>query len=183
MDPADDAVTPNAGGSLSSALNAFMSAGGRSATSAAKMLSGSYTQADATADVDWWSSNAVEWTRELFACWAELARLFVPPRAEQPSSTIDAKVHASVTDRPLTLATTGFRAIGHGTLYFIPSSDVMFTPSQVPAGSDTFMVKVSCTSLPPQGRDITIIYEGEITSTETSALVCDTIRFVNPASQ
>jgi hypothetical protein len=45
------------------------------------------------------------------------------------------------------------------------------------------MVEVSCANLAPEARQITILYEGEITSTRTSVLVSDPIRFVKPASE
>ncbi len=36
-------------------------------------------------------------------------------------------------------------------------------------------------SLPKAARDITIVYEGEVTSIQLGTTVCDPIRFVKPA--
>ncbi len=153
---------------------------------AAEAADGTYSRTDAAADLDWWAATTARWTADLVACWAALVHQFAPSPAfaKQPSSRVTARVPQSISGRPLTLETTGFRAIGYGAQYFLPAAVVTFDLQKdvLPPGVDEFTVTIDCKGLPPSAHEITLIYEGEITSTETGALVTDPIRFVKPAS-
>lgn len=155
------------------------------AACASKAVAGTYLRTDAIAELDRCAAAAARRMEELVLCWAELVEGIAPSYipAPQPSPEVTARVPPAVAHRPLTLETTGFRAIGYGAAYFLPAAAVSFDLQKnvLPVGVDEFTVKVDCKGLPTPAHRITIIYEGEITSTQTGALVTDPIRFVKPA--
>jgi hypothetical protein len=157
----------------------------RSITNFARVLGGSYTSADAADDLSACSAKALEWSGGALAFWAKvIAQGSAGPRtAAQPSSRIPGRVDPAIGHRPLTLHTTGFRAIGYGTEYFIYENDVTFEPSpNIEQASDgKFVLNVEWHHLPAEAQAMTIIYEGEVTAVETGALVTAPIRFVKPA--
>lgn len=136
-----------------------------------RVLDGDYTIADATVDMDAWVSSTASYAVGVAdGVWGPQPAL--SKYAGTWSATMT--VLPSVQERPLTLCTTGLRAIGDPTL--IPPSDITFDPPQVPFGVDTFTVSVSMGSM---RRRETLIFQGEITAVETGGAVTDPVRANN----
>jgi hypothetical protein len=171
---------PGPGPSIADELLTY---GDKAAATFNRIVAGTYTSADAIADATSCAESAVAYARPgLEAWWAIVEQFITPPTpAAQPSSRVPGQV--DIPDRPVTLHTIGFRAIGYGCDYFIHQNEVVFEPSpRVEAGADPrFVMNVDWKTLPPEAKARTIIYEGEVTAVETGQLVTDPIRFVKPA--
>jgi hypothetical protein len=153
-----------------------------------RALAGKYTAGDALADACASAATAASLTAEAaaggWASWWSTIQLFFspPPSAPQPSSRVPVQVDPAITDRPLTLATAGFRAIGYGPEYFVHAVHVSFEPPQLDAATDTwFMVNVNVHHLPGSARKKTIVFEGEVVAAQTGRRVTEPVRFVKPA--
>jgi hypothetical protein len=155
----------------------------RAATNVKRMLDGTYSSDDAAKDASDLQALALECGQKVFDFWSGLLGLAKPHGAAQPSAKVPCEIAASITDRPLTLCTTGFRAIGYGPDYFIVDADVSITPSpEVARGAAPgFTLIVDWHHLPPEGTAKTIIYEGEVFASQTGKLVTTPIRFIKPA--
>jgi hypothetical protein len=180
--PADPAG-PSGPGTSSDPVAEVAAFWDRTATNVKRMLDGNYSSDDAAKDASEFSKKALECGQKVFDFWSGILGLAQPPGAPQPSAKVPCEIDASITDRPLTLCTTGFRAIGYGPNYFIADADVSITPTPeiargVAAG---FTLVVDWHHLPPDARAKTIIYEGEIFASQTGKLVTTPIRFIKPA--
>lgn len=181
------APTPPAGtdGDLVAAAVAdALSCADQVATNMGKVLGGgTYTSADAAADAVACAATAASWAGRLASsAWMLPFSLFAPPPlVPQPSSRVPGQV--TIADRPLTLHTVGFRAIGYGPEYFIQGNRITFEPPTIgPDSSPDFVMVVDWHSLPNAARVRTIVYEGEVTSAQQAATqVTAAIRFVKPA--
>jgi hypothetical protein len=155
----------------------------RSATNFKRMLDGTYSSDDAAKDASEFQAKARECGLKVFDFWSGLFGLAKPRHIPQPSSKVPCEIDASITDRPLTLHTTGFRAIGYGPDYFIADADVSITPTpeiaRRPAPELTLVVDWH--HLPPDATAKTIIYEGEVFASQTGKVVTTPIRFIKPA--
>jgi hypothetical protein len=176
-----DPSPPSAPGpSITDELLAY---GDKAAATFNRIVAGSYTSADAIADATSCAESALASTLPgVTAWWSIIESFLTPPRsAAQPSSRVPGQV--DIPDRPLTLHTIGFRAIGYGCEYFIHQNEVVFEPSpRIEVGADPrFVMNVDWKTLPAEAKRRTIIYEGEVTAAETGRLVTDPIRFVKPA--
>ena len=129
------------------------------------------------------SAKALECGQKVFDFWSGILGLTPPRHIPQPSSKVPCGIDASITDRPLTLCTTGFRAIGYGPDYFVADADVSITPTpEIVSGAPPgFTLIVDWHHLPPEGTAKTIIYEGEIFASQTGTVVTTPIRFIKPA--
>jgi len=155
----------------------------RMAANTAKALVGQYTSADAAADAAACAATAAAWAGRLVGSpWSfPLSLLAPPPSVPQPSSRVPGEITIARAS-PLTLHTVGCRAIGYGPDYFIPTNQITFEPATVdPSAGPDFVMVVDWLSLPKAARDITIVYEGEVTSVQLGTTVCHPIRFVKPA--
>jgi hypothetical protein len=155
----------------------------RVAQNMARIFAGTYTPADAAADTAACAANAVAWgARASGAGWSLLGGMLTPPSVPQPSSRVPGTVTIDHT-AALTLHTVGFRAIGHGTDYFIDGTSITFEPPTVNAtGEPNFVMVVNWHNLPNHAKQMTIVYEGEVTSVQQGVTqVCNPIRFVKPA--
>jgi hypothetical protein len=116
-------------------------------------------------DIDAWAQQLLE----LVEAVGELLRPVLGVGA--PASTSDDDLHAepmtwsttvrlftSVTERPLQLATSGFRLVGAGPGTVITPDSVSFTPAVLQPGQDTFTVTVQRSGY---GNGI---YQGTITT-------------------
>jgi hypothetical protein len=160
-----------------------MAYGDKLAATFNRIVAGTYTPADAVADATSCAESAAAYARPAVEAWWSIVQRFITPPAPaaQPSSRVPGQV--DIPDRPITLHTIGFRAIGYGCEYFIHQNEVVFEPSpRVDVSSDPrFVMNVDWKTLPPDARARTIIYEGEVTAAETGQLVTLPIRFVKPA--
>jgi hypothetical protein len=165
----------------------------RAATNVVKMLDGTYSSDDATKDASALSTKALECGQKVIDFWSQFFDVTNPHRIPQPSSKVPCKVDDA--NRPLTLQTTGFRAIGYGPEYFIADADISFVPSRElaaanppvappapPLGaSPELTLIVDWHHLPPDATTKTIIYEGEVIATQTGKVVTTPVRFIKPA--
>ncbi len=140
------------------------------ARSSRRALDGTYTFDDAVSDIESWMSASS-------ACALRLAAGLglgqPPPSTYTGTWSATMTVLPTVSQRPLTLTTTGLRAIGKGTVTQVAPSAVTFEPPVLHTGDDTFTVTVSFANT---SSAKTMIFEGDITAPETRAPVTDPVR-------
>ena len=84
-------------------------------------------------------------------------------------------------DRPLTLGSSGLRAIGRGPqIRIFPGPDITFTPKQVSAG-ETVTVTVLFVNVKDDEKECTLVYEGDVVDAEFPDRIVGTIRVPKPA--
>jgi len=139
--------------------------------SSRRILDGGYTFTDAAADLnDWLSASTSYAVRVADDLWGES-----PPLAEHPDTwTATMTVLRRPDDRPLTLRTTGLRAIGEPTE--IPPSAITFDPPVLQVRDNTFKVRVSMAAVPTRR---TLILEGIVDAMESPGPVSDPMRANN----
>ena len=139
--------------------------------SSRRILEGRYTFTDAAADLnDWLSSSTSYAVRVADDLWGE-----APPFALHSDTwTGTMTVLRRPDDRPLTLQTTGLRAIGKQ--IEIPPSAITFDPPVLQLRDNTFTVHVSMVAVPTRE---TLIFEGIINALESPGPVSDPVRANN----
>jgi hypothetical protein len=170
---------------IAAAFDDFADTAARAFENADKLLNGTYSADDASADVNFYGTKALGWAQDLMECWVELGSTLVEPSGKgppipQPNPTITVHLPAAAT-RPITLKADRFRAVGWGTIYEIASSAVIFENPVVQPGQNSFKVTVSTTALPRDACVRTLVFEGTVIDTQTGGVVGDTVRFVRPA--
>lgn len=140
--------------------------------SSRRLLDGQYSFGDAAHDADTLISSAAGYTvRVADDLWGP------DPPLVTYDGTWEARMQVfdEVGQRPLTLRTSGLRAIGVPDVR-IPPSNVSFDPPILEKGDTTFKVTVT---MDPSHRRQTMIFQGEIVSDQTRAPVTDTVRANN----
>lgn len=139
-----------------------------SSRSSRLLLAGQYSVGDAAHDLDTLISSAVGYgVRVADDLWGPDPPLITYDGTWE--ATMD--VFAEVEQRPLTLRTSGLRAIGAPDIR-IPPSNISFDPPELQEGDTTFKVTVT---MDPSHRRRTLIFRGEVVSEQTGAPVTDTI--------
>jgi hypothetical protein len=146
-----------------------------------RALDGSYRASDAFDDLAECSARAAKLG---VTALAGLVAAVVPPTRAGPnptSVTREVALSPEFTDRPLTLKTSGLRAIGLGSeIRIYPGPDITFTPKQV-TGGERVTVTVSFLNVPAADKARTLVYEGEIVADEFQGGIVGTIRVPKPA--
>lgn len=135
------------------------------------ILEGKYTFTHAASDLnDWLSSSTSYAVRVADDLWGE-----APPTAEQSDTwTATMTVLRRADDRPLTLQTTGLRAIGEQ--IEIPPAAITFEPPVLQLRDSTFTVTISKAAL-PTGK--TLFLKGIVNAMESPGPVSDPVRANN----
>jgi len=156
-----------------------------------KALAGKYSSTDAARDLSWAVTTATHWASALAACWAQLLQPAPDaggtrdgPVVGVVGEPVHSKLHPSVTSRPITLAAAGFRAIGWGDEFVLPTGAFQFSPDppDLQLGTDTFGITVLSDGVPVAARPHTLIFEGMVIDGNTGAVVAGPIRVVKPAT-
>jgi hypothetical protein len=134
--------------------------------------------------LDWYARSAFQCAVDLSVCWLRLVES-AGPRVEVPveeggPAAVTVPVLATVTDRPILLATEGFRAVGWGDEYALPADAITLTPRELSEGDVEFEITVSTKALPAEARARTIVYEARVVD-RSGADVCDVVHFVKSA--
>ena len=170
---------------IAAAFDDLADTAGHAFENAGKLLNGTYSADDASADVSFYGTKALGWAKDLMDCWAELGDVMAKPDGRGPSipvpnPTITVHLPAAAT-RPIALKADKFRAVGWGTIYEIAASAVIFENPVLQPGQNSFKVTVSTTALPRDACIRTLVFEGTVIDTQTGGGVGDTVRFVRPA--
>ena len=170
---------------IAAAFDDFADTAGHAFENAGKLLNGTYSADDASADVSFYGTKALGWAKELLECWSELGDVLATPAGKgpaipQPNPTITVHLPAAAT-RPITLRAAKFRAVGWGRTYEIDASAVVFENPVLQPGQNSFNVTVSTAALPQDACIRTLVFEGTVIDTQTGGVVGDTVRFVRPA--
>lgn len=168
--PAPDDVTARSGG-LEGFIDELARCWKLTTRGSRRILDGRYTFTDAAADLnDWLTSSTSYAVRVADDLWGE-----APPFAQHSDTwTATMTVLRRPDDRPLTLQTTGLRAIGEQ--IEIPPSAITFEPPVLQLRDNTFTVSVSMAAVPTRK---TLIFEGTINAMESPGPVSDPVRANN----
>lgn len=163
---------PQRAGGLDGLIDQFANFWKVSTRSSRQLLDGQYSFGDAAHDLDTLISSAAGYAVGV------ADDLWGPdPPLVTYDGTWDATMHVfdEVSQRPLTLRTSGLRAIGAPDVR-IPPSNVSFNPPELREGDTTFDITVT---MDASHRRQTLVFQGEVVSDQTRAPVTDTVRADN----
>lgn len=148
-----------------------------------RAIDGSYGLSDAIEDL---AACSVRATKLGFVALSGLASALSPTETEPNPTRVDREIELSLTREaaPLTLATTGLRAIGRGPDIRIHPAAITFTPKQVVGGAPEpvpVTVTVSFLAVEPEDQKCTLVYEGDVVDDADPDKVVGTIRVPKPA--
>ncbi|MDQ4091540.1 MAG: hypothetical protein M3163_14760 [Actinomycetota bacterium] len=170
--PSDNAARESPAGGLDGFIDQIANYWKVSTRSSRQLLSGDYSLGDAAQDLNTLITSATGYAvRVADDLWGP-----EPPLAAYDGTwEATMNVFDHVTQRPLTLRTSGLRAVGAPDIR-IPPSNIAFDPPEVRTGESEFRVTVT---MGPGHRDRTFIFVGEVVSDETRAPVTDRVRANN----
>lgn len=170
--PFDNARRESPAGGLDGFIDQIANYWKVSTRSSRQLLSGDYSLGDAAQDLNTLISSATGYAvRVADDLWGP-----EPPLAAY-DGTWEAimQVRSDVTQRPLTLRTSGLRAVGAPDVR-IPPSNIAFDPPVLQKGESKFKITVT---MGPGHRHRTFIFVGEVVSDQTRAPVTDKVRANN----
>ena len=170
--PSDNARRNAPAGGLDGFIDQIANYWKVSTRSSRQLLSGDYSLGDAAQDLDSLiSSSAGYAVRVADDLWGP-----EPPLAAYDGTwEATMNVFDHVTRRPLTLRTSGLRAIGAPDIR-IPPSNITFDPPVLQESDATFRITVA---MEPAHRRRTLVFVGEVAADETHERLTDPVRANN----